>query len=349
VPANIFIQRLAFTIGALLVYRVGCAIPVPGLDADLLNLMSRAPSIERLSIFALGVAPIFSALLIFEFLKLVFPPLARWEAAERTHARRLHNVVYIVAVAMAAIQAYGVAIALYGLPQTPGEPESVISIAATMIAGVMLLGWLGDRINRHGLGTGFWLILIVPMLIALPSTMAIAVYRAQQGAFSVDALVVTGVFLLVALAAAAAMVLLDRQRRAVPAAAEKPQYRISGPDFALVWPPLFAVLISNFVMATLSWPESAAAQGGLIAALLLVLTGLQTLGAARNEEPGKRLLPWIIAAVQIFICLGCDIAAEKLQLPIRGEWLIVVVVTMMNLLRDSPPAGSSLRPNATPA
>ena len=346
-PANIFLQRLAFTIGALLIYRVGSGIPVPGLDTDLLTLMSRTPSIERLSIFALGVTPIFSALLVFEFLKLVFPPLARWEAADRTHARRLYNVVYAVAVAMAAIQAYSIAVALQDVPGGLSGLEWILPIAATMTAGVMLLGWLGDRISRHGVGTGFWLILILPQLIALPSTMAIAMHRMQQGAVTLDALVVTTVFLLMALTAEVVVVLLDRNRRAIPANAERPEYRVSGPDFALVWPPLLGLYTSDFVISLLSWPESEAAQLGLVATLILAFAGLQTLGTVRTGRPGERLQPWIIAAVQIFISLGCDIAAEKLKLPIRGMWLIIVVVTIMNLLRDCPPVSWPLRPKAT--
>ncbi len=347
-PATIFIQRLAFTIGALLLYRIGCAIPVPGLDTDVLSLMSGRPSIERVSIFALGVTPIFSALLIFEFLKLVFPPLARWEAAERTHARLLHNVIYIVALVMAAFQAYAVAIALHELPQTPSGSEWIIPIAATMTAGVMLLGWLGDRINRQGLGTGFWLTLIVPNLIALPATAATAVDRSRQGAVSTDALLGAAIFLLVALTAAVAMALYDRKRRAIPVVAESPQYRISGPDFALVWPPLFSILISDFVISTLSWPESDAAQRGMIAALILVCTGLQTLGAARNDGRGEGVQPWIIATVQIFICLGSDIVSQTLKMPgeINGAWIIIVVVTMTNLLRNSPTMALPFRPKA---
>jgi hypothetical protein len=333
-PTRIFVQRLAFTIGALLVYRVGCAIPVPGLDTAVLERMTGHPSIERISVFALGVTPIFSALIVFELFKLIIPPLARWEAAERTHARLLYNIVYVVAVAMAAFQAYGVATALYNLPRVVDGPGWVIPIAATMTAGVMLLGWLGDRITRQGVGTGFWLILIVPHLVALPAAVAIAVDRWQQGAVSLDALLGAAIFLLAALTAAVAIALSDRNSRAVAAAAGTPQYRISGPDFARVWPPLFAVLLGGFIAAMLSWDE--AAKLALVAALILVFTGLQILGA-RSDRPGRGAQPWIVAAGQIVICLGGDVVTQVLALPvaIRGVWIIVIAVTMTNLLRDS--------------
>jgi hypothetical protein len=143
------------------------------------------------------------------------------------------------------------------------------------------------------------------------------------------------------------VVLLDRKRHTIPTGADKPEYRISGPDFALVWPALFAILISDAVISRTSWPQSEAAQLGLIAALILAFTGLQTLGTVRTGRPVHRLQPWIIAAVHIFICLGSDIATEKLKLPIRGVWLIIIVVTMMNLLRNYPATGWPLRSRPT--
>ena len=74
-------RRLLFTAGILLVYRLGCQVPIPGLDTEALSRLSNLLKTETVSVLALGVTPFLSALLVFEFVKLIIPPLARWETA----------------------------------------------------------------------------------------------------------------------------------------------------------------------------------------------------------------------------------------------------------------------------
>src|SRR4051794_25892018 len=100
-PRSEMLRRVLFTLGALLAYRVGCHIPLPGIDTAELRNLSAYFSTENASLFALGVTPILSALLIVEFIKLMIPPLGRWEAADARNVRLLQNVVYGLALLLA--------------------------------------------------------------------------------------------------------------------------------------------------------------------------------------------------------------------------------------------------------
>src|ERR1041384_6634496 len=131
------VRRLLFTAGVLLVYRLGCQIPVPGLNTDALLRLKGLLSIETVSIFALGVTPLLSALVIFEFVKLIIPPLSRWEAAKPDNTRRLSRYVYFAALVLAGLQARGVASALIEISGLIDGPEWEIPIAVTLVAGTV--------------------------------------------------------------------------------------------------------------------------------------------------------------------------------------------------------------------
>src|SRR5471032_281543 len=94
-------RRLLFTAGILLVYRLGCQVPIPGLNTEALSRLSNLLKIDTVSVLALGVTPFLSALFVFEFIKLIIPPLARWETANANNARRLSRYAYFVALIMA--------------------------------------------------------------------------------------------------------------------------------------------------------------------------------------------------------------------------------------------------------
>ena len=88
-PQPQIIRRLLFTAGVLLVYRLGCQVPAPGINIDVIAGLRGMLKTESVSIFALGVTPFFSILFLFEFIKLIVPPVARWETREPRNAQRL--------------------------------------------------------------------------------------------------------------------------------------------------------------------------------------------------------------------------------------------------------------------
>jgi preprotein translocase subunit SecY len=319
-------RRLLFTAGALLVYRLGCQIPVPGLNTEAL-LRLNGLSLETVSIFALGVTPFLSALFVFEFIKLIVPPLSRWETAKPENTRRLSRYVYYVALVMAGLQARGVASALIEISGLIDGPEWEIPITITLVAGTILLGWFGDRITARGLGNGFWLLVITPTLVNLPAAAAGSFELLRMGSVSQNALAAAYLFLAVATALVVVTAVTGRATT---------ESRVSGADFASVWPPLLATYITSFVVAFFSLQAGGAAHLILIAVLIAAFTWLQSLGTSQPALPPI----WAVAAVQILICVGGEWLAHQVALPfaINGSWLIVVVTVMMSLLRSKEAA-----------
>jgi preprotein translocase subunit SecY len=327
------LRRLLFTAGVLLVYRLGCQVPIPGLNTEALAGLSGMLKTEAVSLFALGVTPFFSILFVFELIKLIVPPLSRWEASEPSHAQRLSRIIYLTALVTAGFQANGLANALNeitGLVDGPGW-ENVIAI--TLVAGTALLFWLGERITLHGLGNGFWLLLITPMLVAAPSVAAGSLELGRQGVVPTAALGGAVVFLAVATA------LIAMTSSAGGASTEN---RVSGADFVTVWPPLFASYISAIAVSFFDLQTAGATHLLLMAALIATFNWLQWLGAA----PGTLRPVWAIALVQIFVCAGAELLTDILTLPfsIGGAWLIVIVTAAMSCLRAIGWQAKDLRP-----
>ena len=296
-------RRLLFTAGILLVYRLGCQVPIPGLNTEALSRLSNLLKTETVSVLALGVTPFLSALFIFEFIKLIVPPLARWETANANNARRLSRYAYFVALILAGFQARNVANALYGITGLLDGPGWEIPIAMTLVAGTALLGWLGDQITLRGVGNGFWLLLITPTLVNLPNIADGSYVLLQRGAMSPFAFFAAAVFL----AAAVAIVAM-----VCKSGGAETEHRMSGADFASVWPPLFATTIAGFV-AEYSLQAGGPAHLVLIVTLIVTFNWLQSLGRTGivvagmddNARADFRLHRWRIVDASTVIA-DCD-------------------------------------------
>ena len=334
-PQTQIIRRLLFTAGVLLVYRLGCQVPAPGVNTDVLVGLGGVLKTESVSIFALGVTPFFSVLFVFELIKLFVPPVARWETREFRNAQRLSLAIYLLALVSAGFQASGLANAFNGVTGLVDEPGWENIIAITLVAGTALLCWLGERITLHGLGNGFWLLLITPMLATAPGIVAGSLVLMRQGAIQPNAIGAAVVFLVVATALIA---------MTANAARTSGENRVSGADFVTVWPPLLAAFISGFVVTFYELAAGGAAHLGLMAALIAAFNGLQWLGAT----PATRRPVWAIALVQIFVCTGAELftQASMLPFPINGPWLIVIVITAMSCLRAIGKQASEQKPAA---
>jgi preprotein translocase subunit SecY len=339
-------HRLLVTAGLLLAYRVGCQIPMPGVDASIVARSYGLPlSMEQLSIFALGVTPFFSVLIIFEFVKLIFPSLARWEVSEPSHARRLHGWIVLTALLVATFQAAGLAGALYEVRGLIDAPGWTVPIIMTLVAATALLGWFADLISRYGIGGGFWVLLVTPVLITLPAQAATATEAVRQGIVSASALAVVIVFLAVAMAL---IVMADSAwhgtaRPNDTAATDKPQVRVSGVDFMPIWPALLASYFASFVVGLFGLFETSSG-APLIAAggpfhLLVIAASIVAFTALQSKGDNVVRPVWTMALVQIFVCLGGDLLTRNLTLPfaIDGVWLIIVVTVITSAMRNLRP------------
>lgn len=168
-------QRIFFTIGLLIVYRLGTYIPVPGIDgAALRNFMSDVSAglggilnmftggaISRMGIFALGIMPYISASIIVQLLSSMWAPLEQLKKEGEQGKKKLNQYTRYGTVALALFQAYGIAASLEtgNLAHEPGLFFKA-GVVITLVGGTMFLMWLGEQITARGIGNGISLIIM---------------------------------------------------------------------------------------------------------------------------------------------------------------------------------------------
>jgi preprotein translocase subunit SecY len=177
-------HRLLFLLGALVVYRIGTFIPVPGIDPiqleqffqqqsgtilSMFNMFSGG-ALERLSIFALGIMPYISASIIMQMGTHVIPTLQQLRKEGESGRRKITQYTRYGTVVLAAFQSVAAASALQtqGVVLSPG-PAFVLTAAITLVTGTMFLMWLGEQITERGIGNGISMIILASILAGLPS------------------------------------------------------------------------------------------------------------------------------------------------------------------------------------
>jgi preprotein translocase subunit SecY len=226
-------SRLLFVLGALLVFRLGTFIPVPGIDPgalaimfeqqkgtilDMFNMFSGG-ALERLSVFALGIMPYISASIIMQLLTVVHPKLAQMKKEGAAGKRKITQYTRYGTLVLATFQALGIAIALesqsaagVGVVIDPGMIFRV-SAVITLVTGTMFLMWLGEQITERGIGNGISLIIFAGIVAGLPSAVGGTLELARTGQLHTF-LVITIAFL--ALAVTAFVVFVERAQRRIP-------------------------------------------------------------------------------------------------------------------------------------
>ncbi|MCT8330140.1 preprotein translocase subunit SecY [Albidovulum sediminis] len=203
-------QRIFFTLGLLIVYRLGTYIPVPGIDADALRqFMADAGSgiggilsmftggaLGRMGIFALGIMPYISASIIVQLLASMVPSLEQLKKEGEQGRKKINQYTRYGTVALATFQAFGLAKSLEAgeLAHDPGlffEAACVI----TLVGGTMFLMWLGEQITSRGIGNGISLIIFVGIVAEIPA--ALAQFLSQGRAGNVSVGLILGVFAMV--------------------------------------------------------------------------------------------------------------------------------------------------------
>jgi preprotein translocase subunit SecY len=202
--------RIFFTIGLLIVYRIGTYIPVPGIDGTqlrefmtslttgiggMLNMFTGG-AISRMGIFALGIMPYISASIIVQLLSSMVPKLEALKKEGEQGRKKLNQYTRYGTVALAIFQAYGIAISLQsgGLVTNPGW-FFVASCVITLVGGTMFLMWLGEQITARGIGNGISLIIFVGIVAEIPAALAQFFEQGRSGAISTP--VIIGVLIMV--------------------------------------------------------------------------------------------------------------------------------------------------------
>jgi preprotein translocase subunit SecY len=193
-------KRIWFTLGALIIYRLGTYIPLPGINPEalaqsfqnasggvlgLFNMFSGG-AVERMAIFALNIMPYISASIIVQLLTSVLPSLEALKKEGEAGRKILNQYTRYLTVFLALFQSWGIAVGLQSsgtIVQSPG-PFFLISTVITLTGGTMFLMWLGEQITSRGIGNGTSLIIFAGIVANLPTAIAGTLELGRQGAIS---------------------------------------------------------------------------------------------------------------------------------------------------------------------
>jgi preprotein translocase subunit SecY len=271
-------KRLWFTLGALLVYRLGTYIPLPGINPQALaDLVQQNQSgilglfntfsggaVGRMAIFALNIMPYISASIIVQILTTVSPHLAQLKKEGETGRKQINQYTRYGTVLLAAIQGYGLAVGLQSAGTIVTNPGWFFQLTTviTLVGGTVFLMWLGEQITARGVGNGISLIIFAGIVAELPSALAGTLELSRQGALSAGLVVALFVG---AIAVIAVIVFMERAQRRL--LVQYPKRQIGNKMFqgdsshlplklntAGVIPPIFAssLLLAPISIATFS-------------------------------------------------------------------------------------------------
>ena len=310
-------QRLLFLLGAIIVFRIGTFIPVPGIDPaamaqlfdqqrgtilDMFNMFSGG-ALERLSIFALGIMPYISASIIMQLMSVVVPTLEQLKKEGNAGRRKITQYTRYLTVALATFQSIGVSIALQNqmvdgasVVVAPGI-AFVFTSVVTLVTGTLFLMWLGEQVTERGIGNGISIIIFTGIVAGLPSAVGGTLELARTG--ELHSLLVL-FLLMLALAVTAFVVFVERgQRRITVNYAKRQQgrkmYAAQTSHLPLklnmsgVIPPIFASSLILFPATLGSWFGNAEGMGWL-----------RDISSALS--PGQPLYVALYAGLIIFFC-----------------------------------------------
>jgi len=194
-------SRLLFVLGALIVYRIGTYIPLPGVNTEALNIgkeggllamfnMFSGGALGRMTVFSLNVFPYITASIIMNLLTVVLPSMESLKKQGEIGRRIINQNTRYLAIFIAALQGLAVALLLERMPGVVAEPSFLfrVVIIATIVGGVMFLVWLGDQINSRGIGNGMSIIIASGIVAQLPQHMYQLFESGRSGALETSML-----------------------------------------------------------------------------------------------------------------------------------------------------------------
>ncbi|MFN3826604.1 MAG: preprotein translocase subunit SecY [Micavibrio sp.] len=205
-------KRIFFVLGALLVYRLGTYIPIPGIDVtvwkdifsqkgggilDMFNMFSGG-ALQRMTIFALNIMPYISASIIMQLATSISPQLEAMKKEGETGRMRINQYTRYLTVLLATVQAYGLAVGLESLQGSTGsaviDPGMFfrVSTVITIVGGTVFLMWLGEQITARGVGNGISLIIFAGIVAELPRAIGSTLELGRQGQFNLLELMLIG-------------------------------------------------------------------------------------------------------------------------------------------------------------
>jgi preprotein translocase subunit SecY len=219
-------KRIWFTLGALLIYRLGTYVPIPGINpqalaevfrqnqAGILGMfnMFSGGAVGRMAIFALSIMPYISASIIIQLLTTVSPHLEQLKKEGEQGRRQINQYTRYGTVLLATLQGYGIAVGLEGAGNVVLDPGWFFRVTTviTLVGGTVFLMWLGEQITARGVGNGISLIIFAGIVAELPSALAGTLELGRQGALSNTLL---AVLVIMAVGVIAFIVFMERAQR----------------------------------------------------------------------------------------------------------------------------------------
>ena len=270
-------RRIIFLLLALVVYRIGAHVPVPGIDPDMLNQlfnqqqggilglfnMFSGGALSRFSVFALGIMPYISASIIFQMLSYVLPSLEAIRKEGEQGRRKITQYTRYGTLALGLFQGFGIAVALETQPGLVIDPGFLFRITTTvsLLTGTMFLMWLGEQITERGLGNGISIIIFAGIVAGLPNGASGLFQLVSTGAISPLAAIFV---IVIVLGVTAFCVFVERGQRRITVNYAKRQVgnRIYGGQSSYlplkmnmsgVIPPIFASSLILFPATLAGW------------------------------------------------------------------------------------------------
>ncbi|MFN4236378.1 MAG: preprotein translocase subunit SecY [Vogesella sp.] len=306
-------RRIFFLIGALIVYRIGAHVPVPGINPvelaklfqssqtgllDMFNMFSGG-ALERFTVFALGIMPYISASIVLQLASEIVPTLKQLKKEGDAGRRKITQYTRYATLALATFQSFGIAVMLFKQPNLVAVPqlEFYVTTVVTLVTGTMFLMWLGEQITERGLGNGISLIICAGIAAGVPAAIGKTLTLTSQG--SLPILLVIALFVAV-IAVTYLVVFVERGQRKVLVNYAKRQVGnrvVQGQsthmplklNMAGVIPPIFASSIILFPATVLGWFGNTEGLGLLKS-------------IADKLHPGQPVYVLLYAAAIIFFC-----------------------------------------------
>lgn len=227
-------RRILFTLGMLAVYRVGCHVPTPGIDAQvlakffegtegtLLGLVSAftGGALQQMAVFALGIMPYISASIILQLLTVVFEPIEKLSKEGEQGRKKITQYTRYGTIVLAVIQGTGIATGLQSMVGPAGEPVVhnpgigfILMTVVTLTAGTAFIMWLGEQITERGIGNGISLIIFAGIVAGMPSAIVNSMRLVETGAMTPTVVIFILALMLVTVGA---IVYMERAQRRVP-------------------------------------------------------------------------------------------------------------------------------------
>jgi len=222
-------KKIIFTLVIIVIYRIGCHIPAPGVNAKdiasvvgqgaalgMLNLFSGG-ALERFAIFSLGIMPYITSSIIMQLLQGVIPALERWQKEGESGQRRITQITRYLTLGLACLESLGLltmfrSSGVLPFADVPGAPPLAVTYTAvvvTLIAGSVLIMWFGELVTQRGIGNGMSLIIFVSIVARFPQAIVQSTQLGLGGAF-------TALLVVIVLFIIAAIVTMESAQRRIP-------------------------------------------------------------------------------------------------------------------------------------